>query len=686
MSESTIVKTSCGICSQCCPVDAYICEGELKHVEGSRSTRSGSGKLCVKGMTATQFVYNKERIRYPMKRVGKKGEGKFERISWEEAYDLIAENLLRIKEETGAKSTVFYNGYPKWFRPAFLRLANAYGSPNFCTESSTCFQSVAIAWRSIYGNKICPPDLSNSKTLLLWSSNLYHSDSAMSSLYQKLKENGVKIIAVDSRHSVTAHDAHIHLQPEAGTDGALALSMAYVIIEENLYDREFVERYVYGFEAYKDYVSNFKPERAEEITKVPAARIREAARLFARNKPSSIKFSASAIVHHINGFQNQRAIFALGAITGNYDVKGGNCPHGGIASPCNEFGKVERYDKEEAVGEREFPAWFDLEKEEAQCTKLADYILEECPYPIRAIVAFGLNHRMWPQPEHLQRALEKLDFYVNVDLFLSESSAAADLVLPACTSYEREEVQVKKGGRFFFSRMAVEPVGESKNDIEIIIELLKHMKLHDEVLEQGYEAYMQHIIEPSGLTLEQLKTSPDGMQGRNCVKPSYQSYEKMPFDTPSGKIELKSLVLDKYKESNGYDALPVFHDYRTETKIDRSRYPFILSTGCRKPQYFHARTYRMPWLAGLETAPLVEMHPEDARELEVEEGKAVSIISPAGEVDGTVAYNINGLRGTVYLYHGYAGGDANELIDKDYIDPISGFPGFKSYFCRIERI
>ena len=581
MSEMKVVKTSCSTCGSCCEVDTYVEDGKLVSVEGARNTPMQSGGMCAKGAAAKQYVYNKDRILYPMKRVGKKGEGKFERISWEEAYEMIAENLLRIRKESGPESVVFYAGYPKWYRPALLRLANAFGSPNYCTESSICFQAAALAWRSLYGNGICGPDMKNAKTLLVWSSNLYHSNTPMSGTYQGLKKRGAKIIVVDPRHSVTAHDADIHLQLIPGTDGALALSMAQVIIEEGLYDKEFVENYVYGFEEYREYVQNFVPEEAEKITGVPAAQVRLAARTYAGNGPASVMFSASPIVHHINGVQNYRAVFSLIAITGNYDVEGGNRTQPGPSSLANEFGRVRRFDGIEAIGQKEFPVWFDLSCDEAQCTKLADYILEEKPYPIKAVFAMGLNHRMWPQPEHLQWALEKLDFYVNVELFMSESSNAADLVLPACTSYEREEVHVGKGGRFYLSNRAIEPVGEAKNDIEIIIDLLKKMGLKDEALENGYEAYMQHILEPSGLTLEELKNHPQGMQGKNLFPPVVKTYESAPLHTPSGKVELKSLVLERYRESHGYEGLPVYHDYRAETKIDRNQYPMILSTGNR---------------------------------------------------------------------------------------------------------
>lgn len=685
MPERVVKKVHCGICSAGCPIDTYVEDGKIVSVEGSRDFPMQKGSLCSKGAASKQYVYNKERILYPMRQVGEKGGGEFERISWEEAYRIIAEKLLAVKEEYGPQATVFYAGYPKWYRPALLRLSNAYGSPNFCTESSTCFQAAALAWRATYGNHICFPDLMHANTVVLWSNNLYHSNTSMAPMYQGLKKRGVKIIAVDPRNTPTSQEADIHLKLIPGTDGALALAMAYVIIEEKLYDKEFVDKYVHGFDEYREYVREYTPEKAQEITGVDAELIREAARLYAGNGPAGIMFSASPVVHNINGVQNYRAVHCLIALTGNYDIPGGNAPMSGEMSPCNEFGKVKRFSGIEAIGEKDFPVWFDLSCEEAQCSRLADYIMEEEPYPIKALVGFGFNHRMWPQPDYLQEALGKLDFYVNVDLFFSDSCKMADMILPAATSFEREEICTGRGGMFSLSEKAIEPLGEAKNDIEIIIELLKQMQLKDEVLEQGYEAYMNYILKPSGLSLEELREHPEGRKGKNLIPPQFKNYEKQPFATPSGKIEFLSEVLKKYGGSHGYNGLPEYRDYREITNIDREQYPFILNTGSRKPQYFHARTYRIPWLAAIEDATLVEMHPEDAQKYGMKEGDKVLVSSPAGTMEGILSCCVNGREGIVNIYHGNKNGEANNLIDRNYVDPISGFPGYKSYFCQVER-
>ena len=217
------------------------------------------------------------------------------------------------------------------------------------------------------------------------------------------------------------------------------------------------------------------------------------------------------------------------------------------------------------------------------------------------------------------------------------------------------------------------------------MEVMKRMGLEDEVLSHGYEAYMQYILKPSGLTLEELKSHPEGMLGKNIYPAAERTYEKEPFATPSGKAEIRSLVLERYADSHGYSGLPVYRDFREISGVDQERYPLILNTGSRKPQFFHSRVYRVSWLAGIEDAPLVEIHPEDGKKYGIEDGAMVRVESPAGELTAKAAWHVGGKPGVVYIYHGSPQGDANELIGKDYLDPISGFPGFKSYFCRIER-
>ena len=244
-------------------------------------------------------------------------------ISWEEAFDLIASRLLKIKEESGPESIVFYAGYPKWMRPFLKHLAHSFGSPNYCTESSTCFRASFMGAALNYG-AMGPADVARSKCLLVWSTNPFYSNTTLARGILDARERGLRIIEVGPLITpLTAH-ADIHLRIRPGTSGALALAMANVIIGEGLYDREFVQNYTLGFEEYCAYVAQFTPRAAEEITGVRADQIIEAARLYATTKPASMMNSASPTTHHTNGVQNHRAIVALVGLTGNYDVPGGN--------------------------------------------------------------------------------------------------------------------------------------------------------------------------------------------------------------------------------------------------------------------------------------------------------------------------------------------------------------------------
>lgn len=686
MSESIqIKKTACAICSTCCPINAYVKDNKMISVEGNREFVGHEGKICAKGAAATQFLYHKERVLYPMKRIGERGSGEFQRISWEEAYTLVQERLNNIKKVYGGKSVVFYSGHPKWYRPAYLRLSNGFGTPNYCSESSVCYQAVVLAWKLLFGNHLCSADIKNAKTVLVWSSNPYYSNTPKSGWIRNAKENGTKLIVIDPRKSETAQKADIHLQLKPGTDGALALAIAHIIIKEGWYDIEFIEKYVEGFEEFKKHVEAFTPKWAEKITGVLEGQIYKVAKLYALHKPSAIYTSASPVVHNINGVQNYRAIFSLIALTGNYDIPGGNRVVPNPKAVMEEYEKVKRNDKEEGIGEDDFPVWFDLPCQEVQGVKLSDYILEEKPYQIQGIVAMGMNHRMWPQPQKMLEALRKVDFFVDVDMFMTDTAKYADLILPACTSFEREEVYVK-GEYCYLSNKVVEPLGESKNDIQIIMELAKYLGVEDEILDLGYEKYMDYLLKPTGITVAMLRKNPNGMKAKYVVQPTNKSYEETGFDTKSGKIELYSSVLEKYQDRIGYAPLPRYYVFEEIFPIEKEKYPYLLNTGSRKPHLFHSRVYRLSWLKNIENNSVIEMHPLDGERLNVVEKEIVWLVTPVGRIKVSVHLNGIGLPGVIHMYHGNKETDINEVIDKNYLDPISGFPGYKSYFCRIEKV
>lgn len=274
----------CGLCGGNCLIDAAVWDNTIQEVRKAQSHPFLPGHLCVRGAALKQFIHHKDRIQHPMKRVGPKGSGVYVPISWEQALAEIAKRLETSKQESGAQSTVFYAGHAKWYRKVLAELAAQYGTPNYCTESSTCFQASAMAWKLVFGGQF-RADSMNSKTHVIWSSNPAAANGDMS-FVEGLRRKGVKLIVADPRVTGTADAADLHLQLYPGTDGALALGIAHVILREGWEDREFIEKYTHGFDSYKTYVERFTPERVAEITGVPVEKIEEAARLMAGGRMS----------------------------------------------------------------------------------------------------------------------------------------------------------------------------------------------------------------------------------------------------------------------------------------------------------------------------------------------------------------------------------------------------------------
>ncbi len=690
-----IHKTICDICNvySHCGIDAYVKDGVVVKVEGTRENPNSEGTLCSKGNASRQYIYHKDRIRTPLIRKGGRENGHFVQASWDEALDLIAKRLLEIRKESGPESVVFLTGYPKWMRPFLKRLAHNYGSPNFCTESSVCFfatfQAVTLNYGAMGG-----PDFANSNCLLAWSRNPFHTSTPIVRKLLDARERGMKIIDVGPLVTpLTAH-ADIHLRIRPGTSGALALGFARVIIEEGLYDREFVENYTIGFEEYRAYADQFTPAVTEDITGVSAGKIVEAARLFATTKPASLMFSSNATVHHTNGLQNHRAVTALVGLTGNYDVPGGNLvlpmtflhvSSPGLATREHEFEQPRSFDEmPPRIGQDVYPAWCRTIGE-GQSMHIPHQIQSGKPYPIKAIVGFGFNHRMWPGSDFMADSLKKLDFVVDVDLFMTDTARQADVVLPACTSFERSELKFYPQRHVIWTEPAVRPLGDSRSDVEIIFDLAKRITPEDKLMQKGYEACIDWILEPAKLTIETLKKFPAGYTVKDAPFPPFRKYRKDGFATPSGKMEFTSTIL----KETGYDPLPVYKEPRLSPRstpeVARD-FPLIFTTGSRLPMFIHSRTFRLDWTRSLRPDPMVDMNPEDARDRGIAQEDWVSLFTRRGAIKVRANLTERVPPGVVSMYHGYPEANVNLLIEPDYLDPISGYPGFKSLLCQVKKI
>ena len=694
-SKTTIHKTFCGICSSGtthCGINATVQNGMLVNVEGMKEHPANEGTLCVKGAASRQYVYNSKRLMHPMKRVGERGSGQWERISWDEALETIADRLLQIKATDGPESVIFFCGYVKWLRPYLQRLTHLFGSPNFNTESSLCQSATVVATTLNFGY-FGGPDIPNTRCILSWSSNPCHSNAQLTRLLLNAKEAGAKIITVDPRLSAWAEKADLHLQPRPGTDGALALGMIHTLIEERLYDHEFVDRWTLGFDDLKKYITTFSPEEVEKITWVPTSKIREAARLFGTIRPACLLTSACATTHHTNGVQNHRAITLLTALTGNFDVKGGNVvrPGGYLYTfsgiPTNEK-KVSMADQLEIlpprIGLDRLPIWCRFYPE-SNSMLIPFQIQSGKPYPLRAMIGFGANYRMWPASDFLKQSLLKLDLLVFADFFMTDTCEFGDILLPAATHFERSELKHWDAHYLMLTQPVIQPLGEAWSDVKIIMELAKKVGLGEQFWNGDFDASIDEIMRPSGYTSEELRHHPSGLRVDNPLPVEYKKYEKKGFLTPSGKVEISSSILREY----GWDPLPTYAEPKDSpySRPDLAKeYPLILNTGSRLPMFIHSEMYNVPWCRELRPEPLLDMNPADAEKRGIQEGEPVSLETPRNRIRVKAHLTETVLPGVIHMPHGMKEADVNLLIEPDYIDPISGFPGFKSLLCEVRKI
>ena len=691
MTTATVGKQEAvkhGICYMCtlrCPIKIHVNDGKATQID----IVNPKAAHCPRGQAQLDFVYHPDRLRYPLKRTGPRGSGSFQRISWDEALDTVAGKLTDIKAKYGAESVVFYVAYTKEPRPYFHRLAIAFGSPNYCTESSNCFSATWLAAALNYGqdygwiyqqSRVHDPA---SKCKLVWGSAIEFSHPPLWYDHVEARKNGLKLIVVDPRRTTIASMADIHLQPRPGTDGALALGMMNVIINEGLYDKEFVEKWTVGFDGLKQLVQEYPPDRVEKITWVPASKIRDAAILYATNKPAKLGMSPQALVHSSNGVQNHRAVVLLPALTGNFEVPGGNrwLPD---ELPKKDITLHDRVaNMPPGVGSQRFPIWTKMYKE-MQSNVIADQIETGKPYPVKAIFGAGLNITFFPNSNRFVEQLKKLDFIAMTEYMHTPTTPYADVVLPIASWLERQILVPLNGGHTTLVEPAIEPVGESWPEWKIYSELAKRWGIGDVFWNGDFEKCVDYILQPSGITVEELKKHPEGMKYPVPPRPA-KYYKEAGFETPSGKVEIASSILAEY----GFEPLPVYKE-PAESPISRPdlarSFPLVLNTGARAMPYVHSQYRTVARLRKLLPEPLVEINPKDAKVRGIKSDDMVTVSSPRGSIQLKADVTDAILSGVVHIPHQWPGeANVNILIDDQNLDPLSGFAPFKAQLCQVSK-
>ena len=716
--QQTTYKTRrgiCGICSAGCWVKVtYDVSGRIASVKPDES--SPYGMLCRAGQAAPEVIYSPQRLKFPMRRKGPKGTFDFERISWDDAYDIIVENLLRIKKESGPEATAVYTGSGSFelalcdiFQPKDVAVSSAssvlfpFGSPNTLGVGALCYVSFAmiaphVTMGRMYINTYT--DIENAELILVWGKNpAAHAPPTDFIRIQKAHSRGAKIIVIDPRRTLLAKYSDAEWIPiRPGTDGALALGLCNILIEEELYETSFVTNWTVGFEEFSSYVQHFRPEVVEKITGIPAERVISLARqIAAANGVAPVMYSG--LEYSDGAVQAIRATFVLWAMAGQLDVPGGLCftmqeNH----FPINREGLLANPAPRCAAGYNDFPVYTKY-RGEFHAGILPRAVLEKKPYPIRLLISLGASIiSSWPQSEIWHETLDGLDFLACIDRQLNADSAYADILLPAATYYEIESYMVY-GSAFRIRERLIDPVGEARNDFFIMAELAQRLGYGD-LYPQNEEELLAHVLKGSGFTVEDVRMV-GGMVQKPGVMMQYKKWEKgilrldgQPgFDTPTRKFEIASTILEEY----GYNPLPVYVE-PGESPLSQpdlaKEFPLVFNSGARANVDLHTLHHTIPSLQKDKPVPTVMLNSSDARDRCIANGDRVFLQTRRGRVE-MYAYVTDEIMQGAIEASAMGGGplgpeewknaNVNVLTDLNKYDPISGFPVYKALLCEVSK-
>ena len=725
-----IKKVVCIQCHSACRVAAEIEDGRLVGVgpdmDFPKAELFGSiVKGCPRANAITDYFYHKDRLNYPLKRVGAKGENKWAQISWEQAMDEIAEKVRTIADKYGPEAIASTTGTGRTTDEFRTRFFNLLGSPNIVGMAEVCYGEYLALMYAMFGWKLFPVVQKETQCAMMWGGGGPRYWNALWKNMVKAHRQGMKLIVIDPRGIDATRHADLWLRVRPGTDCALAMGMIRHIIKEGLYDREFVEKWCHGFEEVAERVEPFTLEKTAAITTIPADKIREATEIYAKSKPAALTHGIG-IEHIQNAMETLHAVFILRAITGNIDVKGGDLFTTAYPDIIHEQ-EIELVDKlppeqrKKQLGYDRFKLitqdGFRLTQEHvakvwgkvylnrssqfqsfAHGPSMYRAVVTGKPYPVRAILGVSSNPMVTQANSRLvYEALKSLDLYTVVDFFMTPSAQMADYVLPGTTYLERPWIWAY--AMIVGSERAMPAVVPGKyerwSDYKFFKALGERLGQKEYWPWEDLEEVYDYRLQPSGLTFKEFMAK----GGFAAGKGGFKRYEQTGFGTATGKVELKSTILEKM----GYDPLPVFREppeSPVSTPELAKEYPLILTTGGRFLPYYNSEHRQIPRHRRRVPWPLLEIHPETAKSLGIENGQWAWIESPRGRCRHVASYDENIDPGVVHGQHGWWfpedppeepslygvwKGNINLLTDDepDNCNPINGGWILRGMLCKV---
>lgn len=713
-----------------CGIKLYVNdEGILEKVEGDENNPVTHGSLCVRCLTLTDYVYHPDRIIYPMKRDPKdRGKDAWERITYEEAYDIIAEKVAETKKNYGAESIVVFGGTGREGGPLCGTYAQRMlGSPNGCYTQSgyACYVPRVAAAMNILGitypeidyagglpGRYDDPEYTLPEVIVLWGKEPLPSngDGLFGHAVIDLMRRGTEIISIDPRVNWLATRATYHLQLRPGTDTALGMAMLNIVISEDLYDHDFVDKWCHGFDELYERVKTISPEEAARICGLDVEDIYGATRMYANARPASIAWGL-AVDQKANGSQTGHCIISLEAITGNIDIPGGQLI-GDLADKCDAVGigweELGEELQNKIIGLEEYPGYIAY-----LLNSQADLTLEametDKPYPLKLGYISSTNlfaGTCAAQPRRWYNAIKKLDFVFCTDVWMTPTAmACADVFLPLSSYAEHDAVVSTHYAASPVTIGAVNKaitVGDCRSDLEVIYELghkcmPQTWDMYDTVYDFIDDLRLNNKSHFSELREEVVRQR----------EVTYKKYEKgllredgQPgFNTPSGRVELYASMFAQFNEDPlPYYEEPQYSPLSTPELLDE--YPLVLTTGARVYAYFHSEGKQIPYLRELNPDPLIELHPTTAEAQGIKEGDWVVVENQFGEcrLKATITDTIR--QDTVHAQHGWWfpeeeaeephlygvwRSNINNLVPHKHIGKMGFGAPFKCLLCKVVK-
>ncbi len=745
MEEAKKTEVKRALCFGCwlqAGVLATVKDGKVVKLKGEPGHPVNQGWICERSKAFIEHLYHEDRLNYPLKRIGDRGEGKWKKITWDDALNEVAEKLDRIRARSGAEAVASIGGTGRGFSELFkVRFMNLFGSPNHANAGQWCSVVSRQIHAAIYGAGASRAVKHPCRCAVIWGGNPAESFACIFPQHIKAKRKGTKYIVIDPKYSETTGrlaDKWLKLRP--GTDAALALGWLNVIIEEELYDRDFVNRWCHGFNELRERVKQYPPRKVAEITWLPEHEIAESARLYATSKPASIIWGVKSDMQGTNVTGITHAKCILRAITGNLDVIGGDM----LSGPCekaNYGAMLEHMDRlppeqrKKQLGADSHKLWcfpgYEMVAEEAKpywygkglsasflpgCHEPAIWsaILDGRPYQVRGLICGGCNPLVaYPNTKRIYKALKnaKLDLFVVAEQWMTPSAMLADYVFPITNWLEHPQLYTQtfqgSGNAASIGERVVPPLYERKTDFEFYRGLglrLGQRQYWRETLEKEWDWCLQPLLQEFNLDSSEEFAKKQRFWSPPPLEKRYETTDPKTgkpkgFATPTRKVELYSTILEKL----GYDPLPDYME-PPETPVSQpelaKKYPFILITGARFRPMHHSEHRQIRSLRKLYPYPTVEINPETARQAGIGEGDWTVIETVRGKIKQKAKLTSRIPPRMIECQHGWwfpeeIGEDpvlfgtfeynVNVLTpdSEEFCDPATGAVTFGPLLCRI---